>query len=404
MGLEVDAAGEREAVFAPDRSFGEGGLAVIQLEGPHGFRRVIATDQGPVILGYARFDDLLAASILRLDPSGAPLPGFGDGGLLLPAGSGTEFTDGLPELDGGFTLVGQANHPQNQDFAFFRLRADGRLDEDFGEGGRRLFTELHEAGKEEQAFAIARDRGGRFVGLGKARVPLGEQIGNGFALARVGPDGEVDPHFGEGGGFVYTDPAGVHTEAHDLAIHPDGSLYVLVHCYGPGPGRLCIAHLDATGQLDESFGQRGIVRIPVSEEKVHVSQLTLHGDRLLVAFANQSMVGAARLDLRGGLDESFGGRGVVRHEVPAVWVPGPAYPCGDGVLVAVADRGRARGPGSAGWIHFEGSGAVRAGLRLLPFDLHAADGMLDPEGRLVVAGASIDGAYFAARWQVSCPD
>src|SRR6266508_4693902 len=79
-------------------------------------------------------------------------------------------------------------------FALARYKADGSLDQSFGEGGV-VSTSI---GYSEVASAVSVQPDGKIVAAG-AVVQVADEGTTDFALARYMPNGELDPSFGDGG-------------------------------------------------------------------------------------------------------------------------------------------------------------------------------------------------------------
>lgn len=99
-----------------------------------------------------------------------------------------------------------------------RYTKSGVLDTSFGTGGK-VTTEL--TGGEDKAFALALQRDGKIVAAGAAHWVLA-QSGD-FALAHYNANGSLDPSFGTAG-VVTTDFAGSFDNAFDVALQHDGKI------------------------------------------------------------------------------------------------------------------------------------------------------------------------------------
>lgn len=170
-------------------------------------------------------------ALARLNANGSPDTGFGTGGMMVfdfaAGGDNIDRVFDVVELPDGAVLAcgfAQVNAPINTDMACLRVLPDGSPDPawpavlvPFDRGG--AFTDF--------AVAIARDPQGRIVLAGLAEAAPGN---NDAAVARLLPDGDPDPAFGNGGTRTHNSCTpicvGPETEnlASDLAIQPDGSL------------------------------------------------------------------------------------------------------------------------------------------------------------------------------------
>lgn len=136
-------------------------------------------------------------------------------------------------------------------FRLARLTPDGGLDPEFGDNGF-VTTPIGEG--RSQALAVIVLPGGDVLAGGVARSG-GRDV---FALARYTARGALDPGFGTGG----------------IALAPAGAAYASVSDVGPGPGgtflvagqavdgagvpRSAVARFTAAGALDERFGTGGV--------------------------------------------------------------------------------------------------------------------------------------------------
>lgn len=170
-------------------------------------------------------------ALARLNADGSPDTGFGTGGTVTfdfaVGGDSIDRAFNVLELPDGAVLAcgfAQVNAPLNTDMACLRVLPDGSPDPawpavlvPFDRGGS--FTDF--------AVAAARDAQGRFVLAGLAEAAAGN---NDAAVARLLPDGDPDPAFGNGGTRTHNSctPICVAPEtenlASDLVIQPDGSL------------------------------------------------------------------------------------------------------------------------------------------------------------------------------------
>ena len=208
--LRLDADG------SPDSTFGVGGAAPVasmyQIAGlalqPDG-RIGVA---GSVNTGYVNQSD---AAVARFLPDGTPDASFGTAGsTILDTGSSPtqtyyeEFSSVARLDDGSFLAVGSRSRPSSgppflpRETLLVRLTSSGALDPRFNGTGYRL---LDLVSGDEVAGGVLPDSAGRAV------VSL---VMNPPALARVLPDGTLDPSFGSnglaaGGGSILTrDAAG----------------------------------------------------------------------------------------------------------------------------------------------------------------------------------------------------
>jgi uncharacterized delta-60 repeat protein len=222
-----------------------------------------------------------AAQIRRLDPNGEIDSSFGDGpeGVELPpppqasrypVGGAINALRVLPDhsiyaagYDRGRLLVAH-------------LRADGRLDERFGDGGVvRLAASRQPGCGCTYGSDLARDRQGRLVisGFVSSRSALRSRPSAATAsryvaepsrivLVRLKPNGALDRSFGKEG-IVRTRVGGA-SYAHSVLVQSDGRIIVVGSSAGSdqrtgdGPARLCVVRYRADGGRDRGFAADGV--------------------------------------------------------------------------------------------------------------------------------------------------
>ncbi len=200
---------------------------------------------------------------------------------------------------------------------------------------------------------------------------------SGNSLARLLPDGSLDPDFnvGTGAGFGDTipdEPGGVWS----LAAQADGKLLVGGYFWTfDGHSRTGLARLNPEGSLDTSFELRSGFLNDTSDESVNAIVVQPDG-RILVAWSRRQpnvtggppLFGLARLLAGGERDPSFGDNGLVLVEPHGTQVFGRFFTEGIQALALQAD-GKLLVGGQ--FLGIQGTPA-RGIARLLP------DGSVDP--------------------------
>ncbi|MEA2293442.1 MAG: hypothetical protein QOE86_1081 [Solirubrobacteraceae bacterium] len=223
------------------------------------------------------------------------------------------------------------------------LAGAGDLDPAFSGDGR---VSLPGAGPfVPRALAIQPD--GRIVAAGSSCQPAAASgdatcLTDGdasFRLARLTPDGGVDPEFGDNG--LVTTPIGSgRSQALDVLVEPSGAIVAGGAARdAQGQDVLALARYDARGALDPTFGIGGIVLQPVGTGFAAIADIAAGpgGTILVTGQAGQRML-VARFTATGALDAGFGTGGTV--------VAGPAY--GYGLGLAPAPDGSVVAAGIAG--------------------------------------------------------
>ena len=240
--LAIDPAG-RPVVGGGTSAVGGGDFAVARLRNPFGdFDLSFGGGDGRATLGFdAPSSDTAEALALQpnghivaagsvnaigsinfgvarfLVPSGDFDPAFGDGDgtAVVSFGSGTEIAHDLAlQRDGKILLAGESATGAN-DFAVARMTAQGTPDPAFGTAGKRVI-DVPGSG---DAFDVALQPDGKILVAGDSN----SSGKGGLAVARLLPNGALDPTFGSGGKVVVR-LGGGEEKAHAIALQPDGKI------------------------------------------------------------------------------------------------------------------------------------------------------------------------------------
>ncbi len=261
----------------------------------------------------------VGSAVARLLAAGELDPNFGTGGVarwpVVTNRYDTVTALGL-QPDGKIIASGFSNLQTGGDHGFLvvRFTADGASDPAFGSGGRALasFGSNLAIGR---AVALQGD-GGIVVGGGVLAGRLA------FGLARFTATGELDAGFGTGGELVLPIVGTTFSQVTSLAFQSDGRIIAAGSAISTNPA-FAMVRLNPGGSLDESFGVQGIQRenfFPGSSD-LGAAVAVLPDDKIIVAgstgrpaFGRQ--IALARYDATGSLDRSFGQGGLVTTQFP----------------------------------------------------------------------------------------
>ncbi len=260
-------------------------------------------------------------------PSPTPTLPFCTDGDLDPTFNGTGKVAGDPgtgsdmvmQPDGKFVVVGRAllGTPGRSGFQVARYLPDGALDISFGTSGI-VTTEFAGVSADPQAIALQSD--GRLVVAGFT-TPSGTRHS---ALARYTSSGALDTSFGNGGTVVTEFFVSDSSEAHDVAIQPDGKIITVgrANVQGASNSFISLARYTTMGALDTSFDADGKVTTSFTGYPYAIpSAIALQADGKIVTAgrANTSGPGGynfalddfmvARHNADGTVDTGFGTNG-----------------------------------------------------------------------------------------------
>lgn len=246
--------------FTLDPTFGgDGKVDDIDFPFPFGATSVAVLPNGQV--AWAGYIDQTSRHMLvgRLQQNGSLDTTFdGDGYRVVIFDAGGDFDDEARDLalqgDGKLVVVGYANtgapNSSSADYAIARLNTNGSLDSSFSGDGKVLVSFEDEDGPPDRATSVAIDRFGRIVVAG---ITAGK-----INVARLQPDGTLDPSFGGGDGKVSFSILSINDARSepDLLLLPGDSILVAGD-FDPGGADLedsFIAVLEPNGDFDPTVG------------------------------------------------------------------------------------------------------------------------------------------------------
>ena len=300
-----------------DRSFGEAGLVVIDVGGRDVATGVLVDASGRIVVsGFTEANGFADFVVARLLASGELDRSFGEAGLVvLDVGGGDVATGVLVDASGRIVVSGFTEANGFADFVVARLLASGELDRSFGEAGLVVI----DVGGRDVATGVLVDASGRIVVSGFTEA-------NGFAdfvVARLLASGELDRSFGEAG-LVVLDVGGGDV-ATGVVVDASGRIVVSGFTEANGFADFVVARLLASGELDRSFGEAGLVVLDVGGGDVATGVLVDASGRIVVSgytedndsshaprprdVVSHSDGVIVRLNETGSLDTSFNGVG-----------------------------------------------------------------------------------------------
>lgn len=190
----------------------------------------------------------------------------GNGKLVIPdTASQGEIATSLIVLPDDSLIVGGSVADStgfNEHFLLRHLSRNGGVDGTFGDASGRLITTFPGGAANERITALAREPDGRIVAVGSSPTLLGSEQFETY-VARYMPDGTLDSSFAGGAGReAFLLPGGVPASGNAVAIAPDGDIAIAGDA---GDGSMMVARLRPDGTLDPTFGSGGARVIPFDE-------------------------------------------------------------------------------------------------------------------------------------------
>jgi uncharacterized delta-60 repeat protein len=361
---------------------------------------------------------LAASSTAALAVDGDLDTGFGGDGIVASNfGTGWQPARAVAAFPDGSILVGGSNGTAGNttDFYVVRYQADGFVDGSWGDfGGRQVAVELF-AGAQDDLRTIVLDISGAAVLLGTTAASGGATIPG---LARLTPEGDLDPGFGTGGIAIGdTFPWGGAKHTYGATAHLDGFLFAGT-CSACGSGNTDGFYLYRAldnGDPDPDFGAAGWLGIASgfnSGTNAWEVAATADGRILLAATLHTLSVDEVwiyRLLASGAPDPSFGGGdGLAIFATPEEWNPSSIQvdPVDGAIYVGLREALEESGATSGSVVRLAANGDFDAGFGFPDLTLEEGSTVEDlvvTSDRKIVTVGKIDangtqaGGFFIAR-------
>ena len=367
-----------------DKSFGSGGKKTITFGGVDGANAVLVQPNGRIVVAGGGGAGTSMFCVARLRPNGTLDTTFGPAGKRrVTFGGDQEAAFGAAlQPDGKIVLVGDSDFR----VAVARLNANGTPDTTFSGDGKRVFK----WGSLSRAQAVIVLPNGRLLIAGFS----GPETGN-VQLARLKPDGALDPTFGVKG--IATVDFGGDDFGLAMARHANGRIVVagLSRPTLPGDPDLgaVVTRVRANGELDPDFAGTGKINLPGTS---NARAVLIQPDRKIVvagtADGSQKLT-VTRLRTNGTPDPTFDGDGTATVAFPAALATGAVLQPDGKIVVTGSSNGRF----AAARLNANGAPDATFGTPVVEFGVatfaHAV--ARQPNGRLVIAGQRTTSDDFA---------
>jgi uncharacterized delta-60 repeat protein len=290
-----------------DTSFGSGGYATAPLGTWSGAVASVVQPDGKIVTaGEALVNGKYLLVSTRMRTNGSLDSTYGSGGWVTVDMGGSAAGNALAlQPDGKIVIAGTGRGDGGTGplaLAAVRLKTDGSLDPSFGSGGIATVP----IGSVAQATGLAIQSDGKIV-LGGAAVTDHHR----FVVARLNANGSIDSSFGTGGVTKF-EPDGV---AWGLVLQPDGRIVLAGEATSNNQRVFMAARVRSNGTPDLSFGNRGVVLVPIGSNAWGMAVTRQPDGKLLLtgsAVAGSNVVATVRLLSNGSLDSSFGSGGIAK--------------------------------------------------------------------------------------------
>ncbi|MCA1625700.1 MAG: FG-GAP-like repeat-containing protein [Acidobacteria bacterium] len=401
-----------------DTGFGSGGKATAAEAGYKSGGLVIQSNGKIVRVGTGRvaFNSALGTNIdkiivVRYNSDGSLDNSFdGDGISLVRTSDGDSgFIDTAIQPDGKIVAVGNTAGI----LTVVRYNSNGSLDETFGNGGVVTATpSVFPAPSLGAARSVALQPDGKIV-VGFSYGVYNSSIGlyqPQFGIIRYNANGSLDTSFGQSGIANFT--AGIRSYMESIALQADGKIIAVGSGYGPVQFSsswiqyIVVGRVNTNGSLDAGFGSGGITRTFIGNLGDSAQDVAIQSDGKIVVAGYASNIpntgedfALVRYNSDGSLDTTFDGDGKLTTAFDTSGGEDSASGVkiqSDGKIVAAGISNqkialaRYNTDGSLD-ISFDGDGKVTTAFNTLS---KASDLVIQPNGKIVVVGASLTGTNF----------
>jgi len=316
---------------SPDRGFDGDGAAVADFGGSEWLSAAALQPDGKIVVAGGQAVARLTAAG-ALDPTFGPGGEDGDGKTIVTAGQDSLTVNAVVvQADGKLALAGSRwGYEKPADFTITRLRSDGSPD-------AAKAPEPADFGGEDWVVTGAPAPGGKILVVGTTRANGAPQSEDVVAVARYSADGSLDKTFAETGKKKLGPGKPV-----AVVAQPDGKVLIVLRSENGDPS---VTRLTNEGDVDGTFGDAGTARAVFDGEKLasDIAAAVRPDGRVYVAGTpvGATAFGVARLGTTGVLDPGFGlgGTATVEFDQVSVAVAAALQPDGKLVLAGATLKG-----------------------------------------------------------------
>ena len=399
------AAGTLDPTFSSDGRLTTGFAA----SGDFGYSVAVQSDWKIVVAG--RTDSGPSNSdfaLARYNADGTLDTSFdGDGKLTTVIGPSydTAYSVAL-QSDGKIVVSGSSSGSGSRDdFALARYNSDGTLDTSF-DGDGKLTTAFVGASL-DRGYSVAVQSDGKIIVAGRSTAD--------FALARYNANGTLDTSF-DGDGKLTTDLGSPIDDGLSVAVQSDGKIVVAGYSDNITNADFAIARYNADGTLDTSFSSDGKLTTDFGSRFDFGRSVAVQSDGKIVVAGNTDSspnntdFALARYNANGTLDTSFDSDGLLTTDFGGSSDLGISVVVQSDGKIIVAGESRSGTNTDFAVARYNANGALdtsfdgdgRLTTAFGAFDDHGSRVVVQSDGKIVVAGASYNGAdddFAVARYE-----
>ena len=319
---------------------------------------------------------------------------FGSGGSTITAvGSSPSIVESITmQPDGKIVALGRCLVGGIDNFCLARYQGNGTLDASFGTAG----TVSTLIGTFSRGASVALQSDGKIVAAGAC---AGNGVSH-FCVARYLASGLLDAGFGTAG-TLSTPMDTFVARGQSVALQPNGKIVVAGTCGTLGATSFCLVRFDANGALDSGFGVAGKLSTLIGNSSEGFSVALQPDGKIVVGgtcrIINQLVFCLARYLANGTLDTSFGTAGKRTTPIGSYATLRSIALQPSGQIVAAGECTVNSATEFCVVLYQPNSNIEIVRTLLLGRQANGYSVAIQPDGRIVVAGACfIDGDLFTS--------
>lgn len=236
-----------------DTTFGNNGVV---LKGYHTINSItLQEDDKIVVAGFSFENNVRDYSLIRYTVNGVQDTSFGNNGTVsLSIGDRDFWYDVVLKSDEKIVVVGSAKNNSgnyDSDFAIMQFNKYGTLDANFGENGI-VIIDYNDV---DAARAVKIQNDGKIVFVGWSYSTL-ETIYD-YKMVRLLLDGSLDESFGEKG--MLSIPISINLSSESIEIQSDQKILVTGFVSKTDKNDIALCRVNSNGAYDSTFGNDGVV-------------------------------------------------------------------------------------------------------------------------------------------------
>lgn len=383
-----------------DTSYGIGGRSITVVTGiVDTIYEMVLQPDNKVVVGGVSMGDATSRdfTVARFQENGKLDPRFGEVGLVhTPVRNDLdEVRDLARQSDGKIVAAGTSRLGIAYNCALVRYNANGTVDSSFGSQGK-VVTSLTSG--DDGIYSITIQPDGKILATGYAG---GEGNNGDWAILRYNANGTPDTSF-NGNGRIIVNLGGSTDVGRAILVQPDGKILVGGYSFIASTGNFTILRYNANGTPDTTFDGDGVANTTINDRTGYARGMVLQPDGKIVLAGDY--VGpdyrdfaVVRFNSNGSLDTDFGSGGKVITSVGANNDEAEDValtPDGKIVVVGATTNGAV---GDFAVVRYNSNGSLDTtfdddGKAITPINNNdkANSVVVQPNGKIIAAGYSTD--------------